>query len=81
MPRITQSVALGVGSAGALVDVTSYVDLVAGITYQWVRLSGFEDVRPGEVTLTLDNGDGRFTPDNSASPLATTMVEGAKLCW
>lgn len=79
--RITNEIALGVGTAGALEDVTAYVDLAAGITYNWGRQSGFEDTRPGEITFTLDNGDGRFTPDHPTSPLATTLVEGAAMCW
>lgn len=82
MPRPTVvGVALGVGVAGALVDVSTYLDSGDAIDYTWGRQTWFEDIAPGEVSFTLNNYDGRFTPENPASPYATTLVEGASAVW
>lgn len=81
MSRITQSLAMGVGAAGAMVDVTSYMDLAAGVSRNWGRESEFEDAVPGQFSFTLDNSDGRFTPGNASSALVTTVTEGMSVCW
>lgn len=81
MTRITQAIAMGIGTAGAMTDVSTYVDLVQGVKYQYGRTSEFDDVRPGEFSFVLENGDGRFTPENAASPLDTLVTEGMQVCW
>jgi hypothetical protein len=82
LPRITTNqVAMGVGVAGAMVDVTSYANLVEGVSRSWGRQSEFDDTPPGEFSFSLDNADGRFTPGNSSSPLDTTLTEGMDVCW
>lgn len=81
MTRLTQSVAMGVGVAGAMTDVSSYADLEAGVSRSWGRKSEFDDTAPGTFSFTLDNADGRFTPGNTASALATTVTEGMSVCW
>ena len=78
---ITQAIYMGVGSAGAMTDVSTYVDLIAGINYSYGRDSEFDDAAPGTFSFTLDNPDGRFTPENSGSPYATTVTEGMQVCW
>lgn len=78
---ITQLVYMGVGSSGAMTNVSTYVDLVAGIDYEYGRSSEFDDTAPGTFSFTLDNADGRFTPDNTSSPYATTVTEGMVVCW
>lgn len=82
MPRITPvQIAMGVGASGALTDVSTYVDLQAGITRDWGRQTEFEDIAPGTFSFVLDNADGRFTPGNTSSPLDTTVTEGMSVCW
>lgn len=81
MTRLTQAVAMGIGSSGAMTAVTSYVNLVQGVRYTYGRTSEFDDVRPGEFSFVLENTDGRFTPENPASPLATLVTEGMQVCW
>lgn len=82
MSRITPfQIAMGIGAAGALVDVSSYADLAAGVQRSWGRQTEFEDVPPGTLSFVLDNSDGRFTPGNTASPLTTTVTEGMQVCW
>ena len=78
---ITQAVYMGVGAAGAMTDVSSYVDLEAGVDYSYGRDSEFDDVGPGTFSFTVDNPDGRFTPENTSSPYATTVTEGMQVCW
>ena len=84
MPAIsTIQFALGVGAAGALVDVSSYVEFSDGITKTMGKQDQFRDTQPGTFTVTLSNRDGRFTPNNSASAYATggTLVtEGMMAC-
>jgi len=82
LPRITPfQIAMGVGAAGALTDVSSYADLAAGVQRSWGRRTEFEDIAPGVFSFVLDNSDGRFTPGNTASPLTTTVTEGMAVCW
>lgn len=76
-----QQVALGVGVNGALVDVSSFIVGPEGTTYSWGRQSEFRDPNPGQVVFVLENQDGRFTPGNTGSPLATPLTEGAAVCW
>jgi len=82
LSRITPfQIAMGVGAAGALVDVSTYADLAAGVQRSWGRRTEFEDIAPGVFSFVLDNSDGRFTPGNTASPLTTTVTEGMAVCW
>lgn len=79
--EIGQAIALGVGANGALVDVTAYVTGPEGVSYGWGRQNEFRDPNPGQFTFVLDNYDGRFTPGNASSPLATLLTEGTAACW
>ncbi len=85
-PRITQSVYMAVGEpltdgTGAMFDVSSYVDLEVGVRYDHGRESEFDETPPGTFWFTLDNADGRFTPDNPSSPLSTKVTEGIDVAW
>lgn len=82
MSRITpHQIAMGVGAAGAMVDVSSYVGFMAGISQSWGRQDEFRDVNPRAFSFTLDNYDGRFTPGNTASAWPTPVVEGMPVSW
>lgn len=80
--RITpMQVAMGVGVAGAMVDVSAFVSSVDGIHRTWGRQDEFREVTPGTLSFTLFNQDGRFTPGNPFSSLATPVTEGTVVCW
>lgn len=81
MPRIAQSLAMGVGVAGALVDVSADVNLSEGVKYSWGRKSQFFDADPGRFSFTLDNPSGKYTPENRAGGLVTTVTEGMQVSW
>lgn len=81
MTSITQSIYMAVGASGAMTDVTDYVDFQVGVTYDYGRNSEFDDTTPGSFSFTLDNLDGRFTPENPNSALDTTLTEGMVVCW
>lgn len=86
MAAITpQYFALGVGAAGALVDVSSLVTgITDGVSRRYGQLDPFRDALPGTFSVVLDNYDGRFTPDNAvanaAAGYSTTVTEGMAAC-
>lgn len=77
----TFAVAIACGTAGAYVDVSSYLESTEDFNYTWGRQSSFDDTDPSEFSFVLNNADGRFTPDNTSSALATTLTEGMGVCW
>lgn len=82
MPRITTNqIAMGVGSSSAMVDVSSFVEFDEKVTYSWGKEDEYRPLTPSKWSFVLNNYDGRFTPDNPASPLATTVVEGMQVSW
>jgi hypothetical protein len=78
---MAQQLAMGVGVAGALVDVSADVDIDRGVEYSWGRESEFFDADPGRFSFTLNNSTGKYTPDNTAGGLATTLTEGMRVAW
>lgn len=50
-----------------------------GFEYGWGRESQFRDTRPGEFSFTLDNSDGRFSPESSF--YAVPLFEGMRVLW
>ena len=50
-----------------------------GFEYGWGRESQFRDTRPGEFSFTLDNSDGRFSPESSFYPVP--LFEGMRVLW
>lgn len=49
-------------------DITNYVELNEGIDIQYGRRDEFSTAEANTLRLTLDNSDGRFTPERSSSP-------------
>jgi hypothetical protein len=72
---------MGTGAAGVMEEHTTACDLVEGIRWSWGRQSEFESTPPGEFSFTLDNADGKYTPDNAASSLTTKITEGMEVCF
>lgn len=82
MARITpHQIAMGIGTAGAMVDVSAYASFVTGVSNVWGRTDEFRDTGPRAFSFTLDNYDGRFTPGNPNSVLATPVTEGMAVSW
>ena len=44
------------------VDITSYVRMSAGVSFERGRNDERATAQPGQMTLTLNNTSGRFTP-------------------
>ncbi|MGW0372560.1 hypothetical protein ACWDZW_27460 [Streptomyces coeruleorubidus] len=55
-------------SSPVLTDITQYVDLARGIDISRGAQNELSEIQPGTCTLTLDNSDGRFTPNRPSSP-------------
>lgn len=69
--------ALACGVDGAYVDVTDDVLFEEGdVPFTEGRAAEFDDIRPGTFSFTLANGDGKYTPDNLSTSLATPFSEG-----
>lgn len=63
------------GAAPSWTDITAYVLIGQGgtpIKVTWGTSDEESDPQPRQCTLTLDNNDGRFTPDSSA-PVYTNV--------
>lgn len=70
-PTFAVEVALS-GQAGAVVadeDWTDITEWVTAFTSKRGRATEIDELEAGELTLTLDNEDGRFTPGKATSPL------------
>ncbi|MFD5573973.1 LamG-like jellyroll fold domain-containing protein [Streptomyces cadmiisoli] len=71
MTRPIVEIAFGYGlttPGPVLTDVTQYVDLARGISITRGAQDELSETQPGTCTLTLDNTDGRFSPDRPSSP-------------
>jgi hypothetical protein len=66
---------------GGIADVSAWVEFGQGVSYTYGRQTQFDDVGPSTLTFTLNNSDGRFTPDNPASPYTKTLQEGSAVKW
>ena len=61
----------------AWVNVSAYVNpQQSAISIQYGRSSQSDDGQPGTCSFSLENSDGRFTPDNPASPYYGYIVPG-----
>jgi len=61
------------------VDVTQWVQVNSGISITRGRQNEHGEISASTCTLTLDNADGRFTPDRSASPYYPNVKKGRRL--
>lgn len=66
---------------GQMVEVTSYIQGPEGVTFSYGRQDEFRDTGPAQFSFTLENQDGRFTPNNPATPYAVPMTEGLTVSW
>jgi hypothetical protein len=57
-------------------DITDYVEAQRGLSIQWGRGDQFSSPQPSRLTLTLDNKDGRFTPENAAGAYFPNIKKG-----
>lgn len=82
MPDVVVEIAFTTGPndpAPVWVDVSAYVeaDTITKITRG--RSDELTTVQPGRLTITLDNRDGRFTPQNTASPYYPNVKKGRRI--
>lgn len=66
-------------AASVYTDVTSYVDMLQGMTVTAGRTTEFDDTPAGMFTCRLRSDDGRFVPDNPLSPYFPNVIEGKRL--
>jgi hypothetical protein len=57
-------------------DVTPWVSLTSGIGINYGRADERSTVDPSTCTLTLNNADGRFTPEKASSPYFPNVKKG-----
>lgn len=85
MTRVVVEAAFGttlaqaVSTGGTWTDLTSRVDMAAGISITGGAQDELTDTQVGQCTLTLDNLDGALTPENSGSPYSPNVVDGVPL--
>ena len=63
----------------AWADVTSDVDMAAGISWNRGRSDESSTVSPGNMTLTLSNDDGEYTPARTSSSLYPDVTLGKRI--
>jgi hypothetical protein len=72
-------------TAGTWTDVTTYVDWSTGVEIKQGRSSEFDDVSPGELSVTLYNlpdtttSISPFTPDSPLSPYYPNVTKGKRI--
>lgn len=66
-------------TSGVWTDVTAYTQMP--VTLGFGVENWDDDGTPGTITATLENYDGRFTPDNPTSPYWPNIVEGIRCRW
>lgn len=66
-------------TAGVWTDVSSYVDANTPLKTQKGRSGAADDAQPGTLQLTLNNDDGRFTPDNPLGAYFPNVVDGKRI--
>lgn len=67
-------------STQAWTDITAYVDTQVGISISnHGRGDEDDDIQPTELSLVLDNRDGRFTPENTTSPYYPNVKTGKRI--
>lgn len=57
-------------------DITDYVEAQRGLSIQWGRGDQFSSPQPSRLTVTLNNQDGRFTPENAAGAYYPNIKKG-----
>ena len=79
----SQQITADLNGTGSLVDISTWVDLDAGIRHRWGRTAEnpfTTEPQPGSIEFTLDNNDGRFTPGYTGV-YTVGLVEGVLVQW
>lgn len=66
-------------SSPVLTDISQHTDLVQGINITRGAQNELSEIQPGTCSITLDNSDGRFTPQRAASPYYPNVKKGAPI--
>lgn len=68
-------------TSGVWTDISSYVKTDPEIQLDFGVDTWDDDGQAGRIQFTLENTDGRFTPDNPLSPYWQNIVEGVRCRW
>lgn len=82
MPDVTVEVAFATGPddpSPSWTDISDYVEARENIAITSGRDDELSDIQPSQVTLTLDNKDGRFTPGRTSSPYYPNVRKNRKI--
>lgn len=86
MTRVVVEAAFGntladaVFSGGSWTDITQYTEIqTRKITITRGAQSQLSQTQAGTLSLTLDNADGRFTPENTGSPYYPNVIDGVPI--
>lgn len=60
-------------------DISQYVDLVREISITRGAQNELSEIQPSTCSITLDNSDGRFTPERAASPYSPNVKKGTPI--
>jgi hypothetical protein len=66
-------------SAQVWTDITPWLDVQAGVQITRGRPDEFGQIVPSQMSLTLDNSDGRFTPNRAGSPYYPNVTTGKRI--
>jgi hypothetical protein len=66
-------------SSPVATDVSQFVDLVRGIDIDRGAQNELSEIQPSTCSITLDNSDGRFTPERAASPYSPNVKKGVPI--
>lgn len=67
---------------GTWTDVTEWASFRSGpLTIRQGRPTPFDEISPASLRCELWNDDGRFMPDNTASPHYPNFIEGKRIMW
>jgi len=66
-------------SSPVLTDISQYVNLIRGIDITRGAQNELSEIQPSTCSITLDNSDGRFTPERAASPYSPNVKKGVPI--
>lgn len=82
MPDVVVEIAFTTGPndpAPSWTDVSAYIEADSAIHISRGRSDEVDSVQPSKCNLVLDNRDGRFTPENTASPYYPNVKKGRRI--
>lgn len=83
-PTISYKVEIGFASqpdaaVQTWTDISQYVDMAKGISITRGRNDQFSDIPPGQMNFTVNNSDGRFTPEYTGGAYYPNVILGKRV--